>query len=110
MTDRSKRIAELNDKFRQTGEGGKVVLTVGVRSLPRNLVEGLIAEVQHFDKFTQENDPYGERDFGIVKMHGYGTFYWKIDYYDRNLEYGSEDPTNPEITARVLTIMCNHEY
>ena len=28
-----------------------------------------------------------------------------IDYYDRALECGSQDPADPEITIRVMTIM-----
>jgi len=31
-------------------------------------------------------------------------------YYDLNLEYGSEDPANASITARVVTIMLASEY
>ena len=36
--------------------------------------------------------------------------FWKIDYYDHALENGSENPADPEITRRVLTIMRADEY
>lgn len=55
------------------------------------------------------NDPYGEHDFGKVVVNGVSCF-WKISYYDNRLEYGSEDPANPDITTRVLTIMLTSEY
>ena len=59
--------------------------------------------------FTTENDPYGEHDFGSVTIDGTNLF-WKIDYYDLSLQYGSSDPSDPAQTARVLTITLAEEY
>jgi hypothetical protein len=54
-------------------------------------------------------DPYGEHDFGNFEVAGQ-KFFFKIDYYDPNLEFGSEDPGDPQKTTRVLTIMLAEEY
>ena len=105
----TKIIAALNDRFRQTFLGGKVMITSGVIELPEATRARLFAAVMHSDKFEPGNDPYGEHDFGKVVIDGQ-DFFWKIDYYDHTLNFGSENPADPAITTRVLTIMLASEY
>ena len=109
MNENSKRIAELNDVFRSTFAGGKVVMTAGVDALPSDVKAVVIRKVATFSDFTAENDPHGEHDFGEIELSG-RKFLWKIDYYDAAMEFGSEDPTDPSKTTRVLTIMLAEEY
>ena len=96
-------VASVNDKFRRTGFG--VIVTQGVKNLPD--LDGLMAAVRDYKKFNQDNDPYGERDFGSLVWFGEKVF-WKIDYYNQALRVW-EDPTSPTC-QRVLTIMCADEY
>jgi hypothetical protein len=103
------RVRVLNDNFRVTFLGGKVMLTQGVNELPLDVKANVLLMVQRFDRFTKDNDPYGEHDFGCFEFAG-DTFYWKIDYYDSTCQSGSEDPGDPEKTTRVLTIMFAAEY
>ena len=44
------------------------------------------------------------RDFGKIEFRGQ-RIWFKRDYYDYDLEYGSEDPSDPSVTKRVMTIM-----
>lgn len=103
------RIAQLNDRLRQTFWGGKGMTTPGVNELPEETQAALFRAVAEYDEFTPDNDPHGERDFGSITIGG-EKFFWKISYYDAWMEFGSEDPANPEMTIRVLTIMCADEY
>ena len=59
--------------------------------------------------FTPDNDPHGERDFGVFEHNG-ERISWKIYYYAPDMEHGSEDPSDPAQTVRVLTIMLASEY
>ena len=102
-------ICDLNDAFRQTGIGGRVMLSHGASLLEPDQIQELNRQVQCYEDFSEENDPYGEHDFGVFNIFGH-KFFWKIDYYDKELRYGSEDPLNPDITERVLTIMLASEY
>jgi hypothetical protein len=103
------KIRILNDSFRQTFTGGRVMKTDGVSALDEVVQQKLIAGVKAFCKFEKGNDPYSEHDFGSVKLEG-TTFFWKIDYYDLAMHQGSVDPANEEATMRILTIMCADEY
>ena len=103
-------IAQQNDLLRQTFLMGKVVMTAGISSLPDDTREQIITKVQEFDDFTQDNDPYGEHDFGAFDQHRVDKVFWKIDYYYHDLTQGSEEPSDPAQTSRVLTIMLAEEY
>lgn len=105
----AKIIAALNDRLRQTFTGGRVMTTSGVNELSDNTRARLFAAVQSFNNFDPGNDPYGEHDFGKLVIGGQ-DFFWKIDYYDHTLNSGSENPADPGITTRVLTIMLAREY
>lgn len=104
------RIRDLNDAMRNTGiSSGRWMMTAGVQALGPDFVLLSSRAVQTFSAFTDDNDPYGEHDFGAFDLAGERLF-WKIDYYDRDLRYGSDDPADPAVTTRVLTIMLASEY
>ena len=109
VMDKAERIAALNDRFRQTFWGGKVMMTQGVQELPDATREKLFRAVSEFDDFTDNNDPHREHDFGRI-MFGSCTFFWKIDYFDHTLCFGADDPSDNHNTTRVLTIMLASEY
>ena len=106
---RAEQIARLNDVLRKTGRGGAIMVTRGVRALPGFEPLALLHALAAFDKFDADNDPHGERDFGDVEFAG-ESLLWKIDYYDSDLRYGSNDPADPAVTQRVLTVMLPHEW
>jgi hypothetical protein len=101
------KIRELNDAFRTTFVGGRVVATAGVANLP-NLNE-VLRRVREYTDFSPEKDPHHEHDFGNFELNRQ-TIFWKVDYYTHDLDEGSSDPADEAITARVLTIMLSSEY
>lgn len=103
------RIRELNDAFRKTFTGGRVMLTASVDALPSDVRAMAIRKVATFDAFNEENDPHDEHDFGAFDLAG-RKFFWKIDAYDKDCQFGSEDPADPTKTTRVLTIMLAEDY
>lgn len=103
------RIRILNDRFRTTLQGGRVFMTPGISALPIETQAEILKAIVTFDDFNSDNDPFGEHDFLSVEVEGHKVFA-KQDYYDSAMEYGSPDPTDPEVTTRVLTIMLASEY
>ncbi len=106
---RIEKIRTLNDAFRQQPLNGQLMLTEAVLALGEVAVADVLSKVSQFGEFNPSNDPYGEHDFGAIPYCGYKVF-WKIDYYDRSLTHGSENPADPAVTTRVLTVMLAREY
>jgi Protein of unknown function (DUF3768) len=105
----SERIRELNDSFRQSFVGGRVVVTEGVDALSTNVKAEVLLQVRHYDRFDRDNDPHGEHDFGNFEIEG-ERFFFKLDYYNLEMDGGSEDPADPAKTTRVLTVMKAEEH
>lgn len=109
MAPQTARIRVLNDNFRSTFIGGQVLLTAGLSELPLDVKAKALLMVKTFKEFNEDNDSHQEHDFGSFEIMGQ-KFFWKIDYYDSKCESGSEDPSDPTKTTRVLTIMLADEY
>lgn len=55
------------------------------------------------------NDPHGEHDFGMFDFDGRSVMF-KIDYFNKDLNFHSPDPAEPAVTERVITLMLAEEY
>lgn len=128
LTDAEKtdRVRALNDMARQKpGVACRANMTIGFAALEDHDRQAAVTAILAYDQFHEGNDPHGEHDFGAIyrlhtgewtqhrpkdhKMIG-ETVFWKIDCYDKQLEFGSEAPWDNAQTARVLTIMLANEY
>ena len=109
MLNKTDKIRELNDNLRKTFTGGRILTTIGIRRKPVEDVARILSHVKTFNEFTHANDPYKEHDFGKFAFKD-DVIIWKIDYYDKDYRYHSDDPSNPDITNRVMTIMTSEEY
>ncbi len=103
------RVRALNDAFRQSGTGGRMLMTAGVAALPRDEQLAIVAAVMAFDSFDPGDDPYGEHDFGSLLI-GLNDAMFKIDTYDRSERVHSPDPSDAAVTSRIMTIMLAEEY
>lgn len=85
---KAERIAALNDAFRRQvatfGRAadipGQCVVTRGIVDLGPEAVQDILWRVLAFDRFTEDNDPHGEHDFGALDHPEAGKVFWKIDY------------------------------
>ena len=109
MEPKTARIRALNDELRQRLIGGMAVITPGVAALGPDAVARIIKTIEVYDDFCHANDPHEEHDFGAFDADGHRIFF-KIDYYDSTLTVHSPDPSDPNVTKRVITIMLAEEY
>jgi hypothetical protein len=109
VSDTTLRIRALNDAFRSTFIGGDVLFTASVDALPEVIKSDIIAAVQAFTGFDEDNDPWGEHDCATLSVDGHEVMF-KIDYFDHAKKYGSPDPSDAMVTHRVLTVLFPSEY
>lgn len=76
----------------------RFVMTRSVAALDPLEIQRLMYKVKTFNDFSEDNDPYGEHDFGVIEQRG-EKYFWKIDFY------GGEEGIN-----RLLTILRADEY
>lgn len=124
--EQTETIRRLNDAARAIpGVTCLASATLGFQALPGDDRSAALALIAGFSKFDDNNEPYGEHDFGAIFRLGSGdwtqdrpeddeaiamTVFWKIDYYEPNLAFGSDAPWDEQRTTRVLTIMLSSEY
>jgi hypothetical protein len=109
MEPKTARIRALNDELRQRLTGGMAVMTPGVAALGQEAVARITKTIEVYDDFCNANDPHEEHDFGAFDADGHRIFF-KIDYFDETLTVHSPDPSDPNVTKRVITIMLAEEY
>lgn len=110
------RIRELNDALRTCTDpiaalmmNGFLVITRGIAGRGNAFIDRAVHAVRTFNVFTPENDPHDEHDMAFLDVDGTRIFF-KIDYYDRDLQWHSPDPADRGVTRRVLTIALAEEY
>jgi hypothetical protein len=109
MSTDKDRICMLNDQLRRDLTTGRAVMTPGIAALGSEAVKRLVQTIAIFDDFCTANDPHGEHDFGAFDYEGVEVFF-KIDYFDKDLNCHSPDPADPTVTTRVITLMRADEY
>lgn len=105
----TEQIRLLNDWLRMHGSGGRIVITSGIAALDDRMRAKVVAAVRGFNAFDDDNDPHGEHDCARIEVEDLSVLF-KIDYYDLSLSHHSADPSDPDVTCRVLTLMLAEEY
>ena len=107
--ERRARICALNDRLRRHHINGRILLSHGVVAKGTDFIRAALRDIALVDSFDEDNDPYGEHDFGSVEVGGERLF-WKIDYYDQMLRGHAVDPADGDKCVRVMTVMLAYEY
>lgn len=106
-------IARLNDRCRQ-GLDRTARISVTRSCLATLSTDTLASEAIAQARLLQELRRYTfapdcpERDRGSFTIDDTEVFF-RIDYYDASLEWGSENPADASMTTRVLTLMVRED-
>jgi hypothetical protein len=110
------RIRQLNDQCRQgLDPTARIMITahcLATFACGESLASQALAQAALMAAvrgFSFADDDQSERDFGELSVAARRVWF-KIDYYDRALEFGSENPADASVTCRVLTIMLPEDY
>ncbi len=109
------KIAALNDRCRLgLDRVARRMITANLKATleANGLVAGIVATARLMKRIREYDFGPGdgpERDFGAFDFDG-NRVCFKIDYYDHSMEFGSEDPSDPSNTVRVMTIMLTSDY
>lgn len=104
-----KRIQNLNDLLRIFHLNGEIVYSSGMSIFSNYDLCQIMRTISFYDDFNKDNNPYEEKDFGIINFKIYKII-WKIDYYDIEMKYHSPAPYDSSKTKRVMTVMLADEY
>src|SRR5436190_460495 len=109
LRTRIDRIVEFSTIACLVGTEHATAAPVTIHGLGVDRVARVRGAVARFDEFTEDNDPWGEHDCAALTVDGQRIIF-KIDYFDRDLQWHSPDAADPDVTRRVLTIMLGEEY
>ena len=98
----------LNDHFRKTGQGGIVTLSMGLHKLGQAEVDNVMKQLAG-EKGDKSVEAGSEHDMGEIQV-GNRTVSWEINYYNKELDDVSDNPTNPDQTTRFMTLLLSTEY
>jgi hypothetical protein len=108
LDERARQIAHANDLLRRTCAGSYLKISSGVSALPPKVIADALMQMRAYDKFTPQNDPYREHDFGSFRADGH-EFYFRIDALNATLTGPAPDPFAAD-TKRICTLMLSSEY
>lgn len=109
VLSKADRIRQLNDMARRTFTGAQIVTTSAFSELPTLTKANALMAVRDFKAFDEGNDPHHEHDMAFFEVMG-ERFFFKFDYYALDMNYGSDEPSDPSKTRRVLTIGLASDY